>query len=52
MDQKTSKKLEDKGWKVGTVSDFLELSPEEAILVEIKLRPTPNRLRVSAHWRL
>ena len=37
MDQKTSKKLEDKGWKVGTVSDFLELSPEEAILVEIKL---------------
>ena len=37
MDQRTSKKLEDKGWKVGTVSDFLELSPEEAILVEIKL---------------
>ena len=37
MDQKNSKKLEDKGWKVGTVSDFLELSPEEAILVEIKL---------------
>ena len=37
MDQKTSKKLEDKGWKVGTVSDFLELSPEEAILIEIKL---------------
>ena len=37
MDQKTSKKLEDKGWKVGTVSDFLGLSPEEAILVEIKL---------------
>ena len=37
MDQKTRKKLEDKGWKVGTVSDFLELSPEEAILVEIKL---------------
>ena len=37
MDQKTRKKLEDKGWKVGTVSDFLELSSEEAILVEIKL---------------
>ncbi|NEQ67970.1 MAG: transcriptional regulator [Symploca sp. SIO2D2] len=30
-------KLEDKGWKVGTVSDFLELSPEQAILLEIKL---------------
>jgi DNA-binding XRE family transcriptional regulator len=37
MDQQTREKLEDKGWKVGTVSDFLELSPEEAILVEIKL---------------
>ena len=37
MDQKTRKKLEEKGWNVGTVSDFLELSPEEAILVEIKL---------------
>jgi len=37
MNQQTREKLEDKGWKVGTVSDFLELSPEEAILVEIKL---------------
>lgn len=37
MDQKTSKKLEDKGWKVGMVSDFLELSPEETMLIEIKL---------------
>jgi DNA-binding XRE family transcriptional regulator len=37
MDQQAQKKLEEKGWKVGTVSDFLELSPEEEILVEIKL---------------
>ncbi len=37
MDQQTQQKLEEKGWKVGTVSDFLELSPEEEILVEIKL---------------
>ncbi len=37
MDQQTRKNLEDKGWKVGTVSDFLGLSPEEEILVEIKL---------------
>jgi len=29
--------LESKGWKIGTVSDFLELTPEEIILVEIKL---------------
>ncbi|NET61224.1 MAG: transcriptional regulator [Symploca sp. SIO2E6] len=37
MEQQTREKLENKGWKVGTVSDFLELSPEEATLVEIKL---------------
>ena len=37
MDRATRKNLEEKGWKVGTVSDFLELSPEEAMLVEIKL---------------
>ena len=37
MDQETRKNLEDKGWKIGTASDFLELSPEEEVLVEIKL---------------
>ena len=37
MDWQTQKKLEAKGWKVGTVADFLELSPEESILIEIKL---------------
>ncbi len=37
MDQTTRTKLGGKGWRVGTASDFLELSPEEEILVEIKL---------------
>lgn len=37
MDQSKRKCLESKGWKVGTVSDFLELTPEETIFVEIKL---------------
>ena len=37
MEQKTQENLESKGWKVGTADDFLELSPEEEILVEIKL---------------
>ncbi|MDD1416169.1 hypothetical protein MEN41_16535 [Dolichospermum sp. ST_con] len=32
--------LEAKGWKVGTVAEFLELTPEEAALVEIKLALT------------
>ena len=37
MDQLKKERLEAKGWKVGTVSDFLELTPEENALIEIKL---------------
>jgi predicted XRE-type DNA-binding protein len=37
MDQATRKQLAKNGWQVGTVSDFLDLSPEEATLIEIKL---------------
>jgi DNA-binding XRE family transcriptional regulator len=37
MDEEKKKRLEAKGWKVGTVAEFLELTPEEAMLVEIKL---------------
>ena len=29
--------MEAKGWKVGTVTEFLDLTPEEAALIEIKL---------------
>ena len=37
MERAKKERLESKGWEVGTVSDFLGLTPEEAILVEIKL---------------
>ncbi|MGG6265094.1 helix-turn-helix domain-containing protein [Leptolyngbya sp. AN03gr2] len=37
MDQEKQKRLEAKGWKVGTVSEFLELTSEENTLIEIKL---------------
>ena len=37
MEQKKQSRLEADGWQVVTVSDFLNLSPEETILVEIKL---------------
>jgi DNA-binding XRE family transcriptional regulator len=37
MDLAKKELLESKGWKIGTVSDFLELTPEETIFVEIKL---------------
>lgn len=31
-------RLKKKGWKVGTVKEFLGLSPEEAAYIELKLR--------------
>ncbi|MDP5015987.1 MAG: hypothetical protein NWQ43_01530 [Dolichospermum sp.] len=37
MDKSKREYLEAKGWKVGTVAEFMELTPEEAALVEIKL---------------
>lgn len=37
MDLDKRARLESKGWKVGAVADFLELTPEESVLVEIKL---------------
>ena len=37
MDQAKRERLESKGWTVGTVANFLELTSEETVLVEIKL---------------
>ena len=37
MDKAKQKRLEAKGWKVGTTADFLRLSPEEARYIELKL---------------
>ena len=42
MDQAKRERLEAKGWKVGSVSDFLELTAEESTLVEIKLALSRN----------
>lgn len=37
--RKTKKdRLEKRGWKVGTVTEFLDLSPEESAYIEMKLR--------------
>jgi len=36
------KQLEAKGWKVGTVAEFLKLSPEESAYVEMKLALSKN----------
>ncbi len=37
MNTVKKKRLESKGWKVGTTSEFLKLSSEEAAYVELKL---------------
>jgi predicted XRE-type DNA-binding protein len=37
MDQAKQQQLEAKGWKVGSVEEFLELTPEEASYIELKL---------------
>jgi predicted XRE-type DNA-binding protein len=37
MNTAKRKHLESKGWKVGTVKEFLNLSPEESAYVELKL---------------
>lgn len=42
MDQAKKKNLENKGWKISSVSEFLDLSPEESILIEIKLALSLN----------
>lgn len=35
-------RLEEKGWKVGSVAEFLDLSPEETAYIELKLRLSDN----------
>lgn len=37
MKQAKRKKLEAKGWKVGSAADFLDLTPEEEAYIELKI---------------
>jgi predicted transcriptional regulator len=45
MNTTKRKKLESKGWKVGSVREFLSLSPEEAAYIELKLILAKNLQR-------
>ena len=53
MDKAKQKRLEARGWKVGTAAEFLGLTPEESAYVELKvtlggkLRELRNRKRLS-----
>jgi DNA-binding XRE family transcriptional regulator len=38
MNTAKRKRLEAAGWSIGSTAEFLELSPEEAAFVELKLR--------------
>ena len=38
MDKTKRGRLESAGWKVGGVAEFLELPPEDALLIDIRAR--------------
>ena len=42
MKSEKKKQLELKGWKIGTVAEFLQLSPEESAYIEMKLALSKN----------
>jgi predicted transcriptional regulator len=42
MKSAKKKQLKTKGWKVGTVAAFLQLSPEESTYIEMKLALSKN----------
>ncbi len=51
MDGKNRKELEAKGWVFGDASDFLELTPEEARFIDLKLalRASIKEARAKQH---
>ena len=51
MKKAKRERLEAKGWKVGTVAEFLGLTPEESALIEIKLA-LARRLRKRRQKRM
>lgn len=52
MNKSKLQKLQAAGWKVGGAKDFLKLSDEEAMLVELKLSLTSALKRARAKRRL
>lgn len=51
MDEQKRKRLEAQGWKLGSVQDFLGLTPEEAAYVELRLKLSEavRQLRIKKH---
>jgi hypothetical protein len=42
MDKDKQAKLASKGWKIGTVNEFLDLTPAEATYIELRLALSEN----------
>jgi len=51
MDARKKRKLETAGWRVGSAAEFLELSPEESSLIDLKLSmgQLVRKMRARAH---
>ena len=52
MDAGKRKRLKKAGWSTGSVAEFLELTPEESALIEIKLRLTELAKKARARRHL
>lgn len=50
MREAKRKRLEGKGWTVGGIREFLNLSPEEAAYIDLKLKLS-ERLRLHRRYR-
>jgi len=52
MRKQKIRRLESKGWRVGSVDEFLDLSPEESAYIEVKLRLSDNLRRRRVEQKL
>jgi len=52
MRKEKIKKLESKGWKIGSAEDFLSLSPEETAYIDLKLNLSANLRKLRAEQNL
>ncbi|MCZ6633525.1 MAG: helix-turn-helix transcriptional regulator [bacterium] len=52
MNKRKQKRLEASGWKVGSVDEFLNLTPEELAYVELKIKLAESLSRCRKEKRL
>ncbi len=52
MRKEKVKRLESKGWKIGSAEDFLGLSPEESAYIDLKLILSANLRKLRAEQNL